>query len=73
MLYLWLNPKNHNHKTLSQLSKHSSYELTLHRLNVFNMAYAIQTAHPESPLAESHGAQHLSEAWGQPFCLSPEL
>lgn len=38
MLYLWLNLTNHNHKTLNQLSKHYSYELTLGRLNVLNMA-----------------------------------
>lgn len=36
--YLWLSPKNHSHKTFKQLSKHYSYELTLPRLDIVNMA-----------------------------------
>lgn len=36
--YLWLSPKNHSRKTFNQLSKHYSYELTLPRLGVVNMA-----------------------------------
>lgn len=73
MLYLWLNLTNHNHKTLNQLSKHYSYELTLGRLNVLNMA--LQTySKPRKLLSGKRlppHTQHLSLVAGS-FCLSPD-